>query len=66
MLLLAILTCKGFLAFFHMNSENSDLFPKQTEQLGVSKTGYPVQFSGTGPGPGPAGSKNFGTGPGTG
>ena len=32
MLLLAILTCKWLLAFFHMNSENNDLFPKQTEQ----------------------------------
>ena len=30
--------------------------------LGLSRTGYPVQFSGPGPGPGPAGSKIFGTG----
>jgi len=34
--------------------------------LGVSRTGYPVQIFGTGPGPGPGGSKIFGTGPGTG
>jgi len=31
-LLSAILTCKGFLAFFHINYENGDRFPKQTEQ----------------------------------
>ena len=32
MLLLAILTFKGFLDFFHINSENNNILPKQIEE----------------------------------